>query len=60
MIHDDYLDRNALMALGISDVVADRLMLGSPLTGHDGQPVVEAERLPELLAVLRCAKEASE
>jgi hypothetical protein len=58
VIPDDYLDRNALTALGISDVDADSLLRDSPLTGHGGQPVVEAERLPELLAMLLREKEA--
>jgi hypothetical protein len=48
---DDYLDRVGLLALGLDEPVVDRLCRDTPLSGHDGRPVVEAERLPDLLAV---------
>jgi hypothetical protein len=50
---DDYLDRDALLALGIDEADADALLADSPLSGHDGRPVVEADRLDELLTALR-------
>jgi hypothetical protein len=49
---DDYLDRDALLALDLDPATVDRLLRDSPLTGHDGRPVVEAERLADLLAML--------
>lgn len=48
----DYLDYHALLALDIDADTARRLLAASPLTGHDGRPVIEAERLPELFAAL--------
>jgi hypothetical protein len=50
---DDYLDRDALLALGLTDPTVERLLRETPLSGHSGRPVIEAERLPELLAMLR-------
>jgi hypothetical protein len=50
---DDYLDRDALLALDLSEAEADALLAASPLTGHEGRRVVEAERLPELLETPR-------
>jgi hypothetical protein len=50
---DDYLDRDQLLALDVPEADVDRLLLDTALTGHGGQPVVEAERLPELLESLR-------
>lgn len=49
----DYLDRDALLALGVDEADVDRLLRETPLTGHGGRPVVEAERLSELLEMLR-------
>jgi hypothetical protein len=48
----DYLDRDALRALSLAGPLVDRLLRDTPLSGHDGRPVVEAERLPDLLALL--------
>jgi hypothetical protein len=53
MSPDPYLDRDGLLALDIDPADVDRLLRNTPLTGHDGRPVVEAERLPELLEMLR-------
>jgi len=52
-VTDDYLDRDRLINLGIEEAEVDALLTASPLTGHDGRRVAEAERLPELLAELR-------
>jgi hypothetical protein len=49
---DDYLDRDALAALDLDPDTIDRLLRDSPLSGHNGRAVIEAERLPELLALL--------
>jgi len=49
----DYLGRDDLLTLGLSEVEADALLADSPLTGHNGRPIIEAERLPELLEALR-------
>jgi hypothetical protein len=59
-VSDDYLDRDGLLALGLDEADADRLLRDSPLTGHGARPVVEASRLPELLAMLRLASRGSE
>jgi hypothetical protein len=49
----DYLDRDGLLSLGLDEAEADALLSGSPLTGHDGRRVVEADRVSELLETLR-------
>jgi hypothetical protein len=46
----DYLGRADLLRLDLSEVEPDRILRGSPITGHDNQPVLEAVRLPEWLA----------
>jgi hypothetical protein len=56
---DDYLDRDALLALDLSEAEADALLAASPLTGDGGRGVVEAERLPELLEALRQGRDES-
>jgi hypothetical protein len=43
----DYLGRADLLHLDLSKAATGRLLRGSPITGHDNQPVVEAERLTE-------------
>ena len=48
----DYLDRAALLALAIDPAIVDRLLRDTPLSGHDGRPVIEAERLDDLLGLL--------
>jgi hypothetical protein len=48
----DYLDCDALLALGLDEPVVDRLLHNTPLTGHGGRPVVAAADLPDLLAML--------
>jgi hypothetical protein len=53
MIPEDYLDRDALQALGVDEADIARLLQATPLTGHDGRPVIEAEQLAELLEMLR-------
>jgi hypothetical protein len=50
---DDYLDRAGLLALGLDEAEVDRLLRQTPVNGNGGRPVVEAERLPELLEQLR-------
>ncbi len=49
----DYLDRDDLLARGIDEADVDLLLRDTPPTGDDGRPVVEAERLPHLLEMLR-------
>jgi hypothetical protein len=45
----DYYDRDALLSLDLDAQTVDRLLSASPLTGHDGRPVIEAERLADLM-----------
>jgi hypothetical protein len=52
MSHQDYLDRDRLLALGLDEADVDRLLRDTPLTGHGGRPAVEADRLADLLAML--------
>jgi hypothetical protein len=52
-MRDDYLDRDGLPALGPDVADLGRLLRDSPLPGHGGRPVVAADRLADLLAVLR-------
>ena len=49
---NDFLNEADLLALGLCDRVVARLLHDSQLTGSGGQPVVEADRLPDLLAML--------
>jgi hypothetical protein len=46
----DYLAECDLLALGIEADTVAWLLRRTPLTGHDGRPVVERDRLPDLLA----------
>jgi hypothetical protein len=48
----DYLDRSGLLSLGFDENDADHLLRLTCLTGHDNLPVVESERLAELLEML--------
>jgi hypothetical protein len=48
----DYWDRDDLLELGFDEDEVESVLSGTALTGHGGQPVVEAELLPELLAML--------
>jgi hypothetical protein len=48
----DYLTRDDLLLAGLSEDEADAVLRLSPLTGHGGQPVLEADRLEDLLAQL--------
>jgi hypothetical protein len=48
----DYLDRDALLALDIDPADAGELIAASPLTGHGGRPVVEAEALADLIVLI--------
>jgi hypothetical protein len=50
---DDILGKFWLEMLDIDETEVDRLLRETPLTGHEGQPVVESERLPELVDMLR-------
>ena len=47
-----YLDRLALLALDLDEAIVNRLLEPSPDSGHDGRPVIEADRLEDLLALL--------
>jgi hypothetical protein len=38
--------------LGLDPAAADQLLSDSPLTGHDRRPVIEVERLDDLLVLL--------
>jgi len=49
----DYLDRDDLLALDLDEATVDRLLRDTPLSGEGGRPVVEAERLEDLLEMLR-------
>jgi hypothetical protein len=49
MTPDDYLGRDDLLALGIGEADVDRLLRGTPLSGHGGRPIVESEGLAELV-----------
>lgn len=51
-MNSDYLGRYDLLALNIDEAIVDRLLLETSLYGHDRQPVVEADRLNDLLALL--------
>jgi hypothetical protein len=52
MSPDDYLGRDDLLALGLDEADVDLLLAETPLTGHGGEPVVEAGRLHDLLGLL--------
>jgi hypothetical protein len=43
----DYLDREALLAL--DETIVDRLLTASALTGHGGQPCIDATVLEQLM-----------
>jgi hypothetical protein len=51
-VTDSYLGRADLEALGLPPAVVSRLLRNTPFTGHDDEPVVEADRLQELLDML--------
>lgn len=53
----DYLDKDDLLALEIDEADVDRLLRNTPLTGHGRRPVVEAERLHEILEMLHRERE---
>jgi hypothetical protein len=48
----DYLTRDDLLLLGLSEDEADAVLSRSPLTGHDGRRVVEADRVDDLLGLV--------
>jgi hypothetical protein len=48
----DYLDRAALLALDLPESIVDRLLHDTPLSGTDGRPVIEADRLDDLIGLL--------
>jgi hypothetical protein len=48
----DYLTRSDLEALDLPPAVVRQLLRDTQLTGHRGEPVVEAARLADLLAML--------
>jgi hypothetical protein len=54
---DDFLDRDGLLALGLDEHVIDRLLRDTSHSGHDGRPVVDADRLPELLDMIQRARD---
>jgi hypothetical protein len=45
----NYLGRNDLLSRGLEPGIVDQLLARSQLTGHGGLPVIEEERLEELL-----------
>jgi hypothetical protein len=45
----DYHDEADLLGLGLEPGTVSRLLRESPLTGHDGRPVVEAAALRDLM-----------
>jgi hypothetical protein len=45
----DYVGIDDLLALGFDPAQATDILRHSPLSGHDAQPLVEFERLAELL-----------
>jgi hypothetical protein len=47
----DYLDRDALLDLDLDPSTVDKLLRATELSGHNG-PIIEAERLPDLLEML--------
>jgi hypothetical protein len=49
---NDYFDRDDLLALDIAPADADELLRQTSHTGTGGRPVVEAERLVELLGMI--------
>jgi hypothetical protein len=53
----DYLDENGLRSLGLEKATIERLLQDTPLRGNGGRPVVEANRLTELLDMLRREEE---
>jgi hypothetical protein len=50
---DDYLDEHGLRSLGLEEASIERLLRISPLLGDGGRPIIEANRLPELLDSLQ-------
>jgi hypothetical protein len=46
----DFLDKQGLLDLDIDEETANKLLRASQLTGHDDRPVIEAERLLDLLS----------
>jgi hypothetical protein len=56
----DYLGRADLEALGRDQRVIERLLHDTALTGHAGEPVVEAERLVDLLGLLEREDQADQ
>jgi hypothetical protein len=52
----DYLGRQDLLDLGLDRKTVVRLLSRSPLTGHRGRRVVEAEWLQELSEIMRLEK----
>lgn len=53
----DLYGRTDLAALGLTDWQIDWLLRQALVTGHDRQPVVEADRLGELLEALPSGEE---
>ena len=49
----DYLNHDDLLALDLAAEQADALLTLSAITGHSGEPAVEADRLADLLALVR-------
>jgi hypothetical protein len=47
----DYLRRDDLRLLDLRESEISRMLASSPITGHDGQPVIEAERVREWLVL---------
>jgi hypothetical protein len=49
----DYLGLDDLLTLGLCPEEANSILRESDLAGHGGQPVIEAERLHDVLASIR-------
>jgi hypothetical protein len=49
----DYLGLDDLLAVGLCPEEANAILRWSDVSGHGGQPVIEAERLHDLLADIR-------
>jgi hypothetical protein len=48
----EFLNRDHLLTLGLDPATVERLLRDSPLSGHGGRPIVEEDRLAELLETL--------
>jgi hypothetical protein len=49
---NNYMGRDDLLALDLDESVVDRLLRDTRHSGHDGRPVLDADRLDDLVAML--------